>query len=51
MKMQLLNKPDSTTVHTHAIYLLKAKFRDYNVPRCVAVVDYEKPFDSVQPKQ
>ena len=27
---------------------LKEKCREYNVPLCVAFVDYEKAFDSVQ---
>ena len=38
----------STTDHTHAINQLKEKCREYNIPLCVAFVDYEKAFDSVQ---
>ena len=37
----------STTDHIHAINL-KEKCREYNTPLCVAFVDYEKAFDSVQ---
>ena len=39
----------STTDHIHAInqQLLKEKCREYNIPLCVAFVDYEKAFDSV----
>ena len=38
----------STTDHIHAIHQLKEKCREYNIPLCVAFVDYEKAFDSVQ---
>ena len=38
----------STTDHIHAINQLKDKCREYNIPVCVAFVDYEKAFDSVQ---
>ena len=38
----------STTDHMHAIKQLKEKCREYNMPLCVAFVDYEKAFDSVQ---
>ena len=38
----------STTDHIHAINQLKEKCREYNKPLCVALVDYEKAFDSVQ---
>ena len=38
----------STTDHIHAINQLKEKCREYNTPLCVAFVDYEKAFDSVQ---
>ena len=38
----------STTDHIHAINQLKEKCREYNIPLCVAFVDYEKAFDSVQ---
>ena len=38
----------STTDHTHAIHQLKEKCREYNIPLCVAFMDYEKAFDSVQ---
>ena len=37
-----------TTDHKHAINQLKEKCREYNIPLCVAFVDYEKEFDSVQ---
>ena len=37
----------STTDYIHAINQLKEKCREYNIPLCVAVVDYEKAFDSV----
>ena len=38
----------STTDHIHAINQLKENCRAYNIPLCVAFVDYEKAFDSVQ---
>ena len=38
----------STTDHIHVINQLKQKYREYNTPLCVAFVDYEKAFDSVQ---
>ena len=38
----------STTYHMHAINQLNEKCREYNIPLCVAFVDYEKAFDSVQ---
>ena len=38
----------STTDHIDAINQLKEKCREYNTPLCVAFVDYEKAFDSVQ---
>ena len=38
----------STTDHIHVINQLKEKCREYNIPLCVAFVDYEKAFDSVQ---
>ena len=38
----------STTDHIHPINQLKEKCLEYNVPLCVAFVDYEKAFDSVQ---
>ena len=38
----------STTDHIHAINQLKEKCRIYNIPLCVAFVDYEKAFDSVK---
>ena len=37
-----------TTDHIHAINQLKEKCRECNIPLCVAFVDYEKAFDSVQ---
>ena len=54
MKINLENKQDlgrskySTTDHIHAINQLKEKCREYNIPLCVAFVDHEKAFDSVQ---
>ena len=38
----------STTDHINAINQLKEKCREYNMPLCVAFVDYEEAFDSVQ---
>ena len=38
----------STTDHIHAINQLKEKCREYNIPLCVAFVDCENAFDSVQ---
>ena len=38
----------STTDHIHATNQLKEKCRECNIPLCVAFVDYEKAFDSVQ---
>ena len=38
----------STTDHIDAINQLKEKCREYNIPLCVAFVDYEMAFDSVQ---
>ena len=38
----------STTDHIHAINQPKEQCREYNIPLCVAFVDYEKAFDSVQ---
>ena len=38
----------STTDHIHAINQLKEKCREFNIRLCVAFVDYEKAFDSVQ---
>ena len=38
----------STTDHIHAINQLKDKCRECNISLCVAFVDYEKAFDSVQ---
>ena len=38
----------STTDHIHAINQLKEKFHEFNIPLCVAFMDYEKAFDSVQ---
>ena len=38
----------STTDPIHAIHQLKEKRREYNIPLCVAFVDYEKAIDSVQ---
>ena len=38
----------STTGHMHAINQLKEKCLEYNIPLCVAFVDYKKAFDPVQ---
>ena len=38
----------STTDHIHVVNQLKEKCREYNIPLCIAFVDYEKAFDSVQ---
>ena len=38
----------SKTDHTHVVNQLKEKCREYNIPHCIAIVDYEKAFDSVQ---
>ena len=37
-----------TTDHIHAVNQLKEKCREYNIPLCIAFVNYEKAFDSVQ---
>ena len=37
----------STTDHIHTINQLKEKCREYNIPLCIAFVDYEKDFDPV----
>ena len=38
----------STAYLIHVVNQLKEKWRDYNIPLCIAFVDYEKAFDSVQ---
>ena len=38
----------SKTDNIHGINQLKEKCREYNIPLCVAFVDYEKAFESVQ---
>ena len=38
----------STTDHIHIVNQLKEKCREYNIPLCIAFVDYEKAFESVQ---
>ena len=38
----------STTDHIHAINQLEEKCREYNIPLCVAFVDYEKAFEPMQ---
>ncbi len=55
MEINLENKQDlgagrpySTTDHINAIHQLKLKCRECNIPLCVAFVDCEKAFDSVQ---
>ena len=49
MKINLESKQDlgesSTTDHINAINQLKEKCREYNMPLCVAFVDYEEAFD------
>ena len=42
------NQPREQADHIHAINQLKDKCRESNIPLCVAFVDYEKAFDSVQ---
>ena len=42
------SKYSATTDHIHAINQLKEKCREYNIPMCVAFVDYEKAFDSIK---
>ena len=39
----------SKTDHIHAINQLKEKCCEYNIPLCVAFVDYEKAFDGTNP--
>ncbi|PIK38581.1 endonuclease-reverse transcriptase [Apostichopus japonicus] len=38
----------STTDHIHTLNQLKEKCQEFNIPVCVAFVDYEKAFDSVE---
>ena len=38
----------SMTDHIHVINQLKEKCRKFNIPLCIALIDYEKAFDSVQ---
>jgi hypothetical protein len=38
----------STIDHIHTINQLKEKCQEYNIPICLAFVDYEKAFDSVE---
>ena len=38
----------STTDHIHVVNQLNEKCREYNIPFCIAFVDYKKVFDSVQ---
>ena len=38
----------STTDHIHVVNQLKEKCREYNISPCIAFVDYEKAFDSMQ---
>ena len=54
MKINLENKQDigaSTTYHIHAIHQHKEKCREYNIPLCVAFVDYERHSTQYKPKQ
>ena len=37
----------STTDHIHIVNQLKEKCREYNIPLCIAFVDYEKAFNSM----
>ena len=54
MKINLENMQDlgastlRTSDHIHAINQLKEKCLEYNIPLCVAFVDYEKAFDSAE---
>ena len=43
-----VSRPYSTTDHIHAINQLKEQCREYNIPLCVAFVDYEKALASLQ---
>ena len=36
----------STIDHIHVVNQLKEKCREYNIPLCIALIDYEKAFDS-----
>ena len=38
----------TTTDYNHVVNQLKEKCREYNIPLCIAFVEYEKAFDSVQ---
>ena len=38
----------STTEYIHVVNQLKEKCREYNIPLCIGLVDYEKVFNSVQ---
>ena len=38
----------STMDHIHSINQLKEKCQEYNIPLCIAFIDYEKAFDSVE---
>ena len=38
----------STTDHIHDVNQLEEKCREYNIPLCIAFVDYKKAFHSVQ---
>ena len=38
----------STTDHIHVVNQLNEKCREYNIPLCIAFVNYEKAFNSVQ---
>ena len=36
----------SKTDHIHIVNQLKEKWREYNIPLCIAFVDYEKAFST-----
>ena len=55
MKINLENKQylGASTLRQITLYginqlFFKEKCREYNIPLCVALVDYEKAFDSIQ---
>ena len=44
----VLRRGHSTTNHNHVVNQLKEKCSEYHISLCIAFVDYEKAFDSVQ---